>query len=426
MVLLADEIGRPAARVQSRRKLAFSLIRMGQVDEAQAVLEAAETLARASGDALEEARVTLARGSLALHRSRSEEALAFLARSRQLARQVGNRRIEAQIIGTMGIAYLELRRLDEAQEHSELSLSLMQAEGDKAGEMIAIGNVAAVLLEGERYEEALSLLERHLALARESGMRLGETYATANLGLLFSALGRVEGALAFIERSLRLSREFGHRIPEIENLERLGTALAMLGRYEEARPHCERSLAIAREIQNSRLEGSALIGLGGIAESSGDLGTAEDFYRQAEGAWNAIRATSDLPHVFLRLGGLFRISGRIEEARANLHQAVARARESRSLKVEVLALAHLALLPGGDAGEAGERFTACERRLPLVAKMEARFLLWQATGDRSHLEAAAGLLAALQGHAPAADREGLALRVPLYREIAAAAGTAGL
>jgi hypothetical protein len=75
------------------------------------------------------------------------------------------------------------------------------------------------------------------------------------------------------------------------------------------------------------------------------------------------------------------------------------------------------LLPGGDVDAALRTFETFEARLPLVAKMEARYLLWKATAAGTHLEAACGLLADLRGFAPEQDREDLIQRVPLYREI---------
>jgi hypothetical protein len=49
--------------------------------------------------------------------------------------------------------------------------------------------------------------------------------------------------------------------------------------------------------------------------------------------------------------------------------------------------------------------------------MEARLLLAQSTGNRSHLEFAHELLAQFRDHAPERDRATLTSRVPLYREI---------
>jgi hypothetical protein len=81
---------------------------------------------------------------------------------------------------------------------------------------------------------------------------------------------------------------------------------------------------------------------------------------------------------------------------------------------------HLALLPGGDAPGAVERFIARERNLGVAARLESRFLLWQATGERSHLDEAVRLLRHLRDHAPEQDRDTMVARVPLYRDIVAA------
>ena len=49
--------------------------------------------------------------------------------------------------------------------------------------------------------------------------------------------------------------------------------------------------------------------------------------------------------------------------------------------------------------------------------MEAHFLLFKATTDRTHLEAAHRLLCYLRDHAPEEYRETMLKNVPLYRDI---------
>ena len=49
--------------------------------------------------------------------------------------------------------------------------------------------------------------------------------------------------------------------------------------------------------------------------------------------------------------------------------------------------------------------------------MNARFRLWQLTGNAVHLEEARRLLDFLVEHAPEEDRESMVKNVPLYREI---------
>ena len=67
-----------------------------------------------------------------------------------------------------------------------------------------------------------------------------------------------------------------------------------------------------------------------------------------------------------------------------------------------------------------ETFDRHRDRLGHVARMEALFLLWRATGERPHLEEARRLLDHLVDHAPEECREAMLANVPLHREIAAA------
>jgi hypothetical protein len=72
------------------------------------------------------------------------------------------------------------------------------------------------------------------------------------------------------------------------------------------------------------------------------------------------------------------------------------------------------------AAAEGDAATALrhEERATHAQRMEARFLLWKATGDRAHLEEAHRLLQEAVAHAPKERREAMLRDVPLHREIA--------
>ncbi len=89
--------------------------------------------------------------------------------------------------------------------------------------------------------------------------------------------------------------------------------------------------------------------------------------------------------------------------------------------VEVLATAWLATLPDGDLAVALAALGTYESRVGVRDAMEARFLLWQATHDPSHLAEAKRRLDFLVEHAPPDCRESMLANVRLHREIAAAA-----
>lgn len=420
MLRVSDRLSLPLPQAQARERLAFLRNRTGRGDEARALLDEAEALARESGDRAQRARIAQGRGSIALHMGRFEEALVAYSGALDLARLAGSRQLEAQVIGAIGVAWLGLRRFGEAERHCREYLALRRADGSRAGEALATGNLGAVLLASERYQDALPLFEEHLRLARMSGSRLGETYATGNLAMVDLASGKAARALARAEQALRLSREIGYRVPEVENLQRLGDIYTLLGRFDDATRHFDQGLAICREINNAQLEGFVLLGLGRLAEESGDAEAALRLCERAAKVWSTKGAGADLAEALLALGWLHAIAGRIETARAHLTDAVARGYAVQSMRVVTIALARLAALPGGDPLPAVERFRDSAARLPAAAKMEIAFHLWCASRDRVYLEDARHTLDDLVLSAPEGDHRRMRSACALHRAVDAA------
>ncbi len=87
---------------------------------------------------------------------------------------------------------------------------------------------------------------------------------------------------------------------------------------------------------------------------------------------------------------------------------------------QVLAACRLALLPDGDAAAAKSVFEEFEKRLEHTDKLDALRCLWQATADRTRLEAAYRLLMDAHDHASEEYRDTMLRNVPLHRDIVAA------
>jgi tetratricopeptide (TPR) repeat protein len=161
------------------------------------------------------------------------------------------------------------------------------------------------------------------------------------------------------------------------------------------------------------------------ADARGDDAVALRF---ADEAIEQRRSTGQRAHeaesLVLRGASLARL-GRHEDARAAWTEALAAARETSSPPVLVLASAGLAAAPGGDAGPALAALAADESALEWLPAMEARFVLWRATGDAAHLAEARRRLAFLVENAPEDCRGSMVGGVRLHREIAEASESPG-
>ncbi len=120
------------------------------------------------------------------------------------------------------------------------------------------------------------------------------------------------------------------------------------------------------------------------------------------------------------LGSLHAASSDVEGARESLTMARDVAAEIGTPGVETLARCELACLPGGNAQDALTAFTENEERLNAEQRREARFLLFQATGDRAHVEEAKRLLDESVAHVDDETRESMLTNLRVNREIMAA------
>jgi hypothetical protein len=84
----------------------------------------------------------------------------------------------------------------------------------------------------------------------------------------------------------------------------------------------------------------------------------------------------------------------------------------------VLAAAARSLLPGGEPDAAARIYGSLSSRLRLPERMEAAYMLWKSTGDRTFLEEARRMAAEFRDHAPPHLREAQSREVPLLRLLA--------
>jgi tetratricopeptide (TPR) repeat protein len=406
--------------------LGVAFQRLSRVPEAREQFERRLVLSRELGDSDGEAAAVINLALLLVDENRYDEARDRIELGLALSRRCANRRWESVAAGIVGRICDGLGRVTEAKEHYERGLALAREIGDRAGEAVATGNLGGVYSSLGRAAEATEHLQRHLALARETGNRRGEAAATGNLGGIYRFLGRYGEARQHYEQGLALAREIGARQFKVNAQGNLANTLSLLGRLDAGRETGEQAVALARASGFRRSEGYFLVNLGSAADDAGHARDAESAWREAASlldvigdAWGAGASRS-------LLGGFLARAGRVDEARALLHAALATARQTGCPEQEAVAVARLALLAGGDAAAAEEAMARTWERLAVIDQMDVRLGLFRATGNRTHLAEAKRRLDFVVEHAPPEDRETMLTNVRLHREIAAAAREHGV
>jgi tetratricopeptide (TPR) repeat protein len=180
------------------------------------------------------------------------------------------------------------------------------------------------------------------------------------------------------------------------------------------------AVEITRDIGFRRVESYALDSLASACEQEGELDAAREHHAEAIALRRDMKYAIGLAISLASLGRLEARAGRDAEARPSLEEARTLAADHDAREPLVLATCYLATLSGGDAAAAQRCWEAHGSRLDHLARMEARFALWRATGDSGHLEEAHRLLEHLVEHAPEDCRETVIANVPLHRDITAA------
>jgi len=407
-------------------KLGGALQALRKFDDARARHERQLEIGRALGDLRVEAQAAGSLGLIDDAQGRHADARAHHERYLALSRGIGDRRGEAIALANLGKTLGALRRLEEAREHYERSVAISREIGFRLGEATSTGNLGSVLQRQGRFAEALDLFERNLALSQTAGDRRGMVRSMNNAGDALVALGRVAESASHYERCAALAAEIGDHAAEVGADAARAAALLALGAVEEARALLERAHVRARETGERRGEGDALHGLAECADALGSAEAAERLHREALALRRAADVRDGVAASLVALARVIAWDDRGDEAGALVAEALAVAREIDAPGAEVVAACQSAVLPGGDVGAALETFRRNERRLTHSQRMEARFLLYRATRDKTHLAEGRRMLELLRERAPGERRETVVTHVPLNRAIlttAAAEGT---
>ncbi len=399
------------------------LDRLGRRVRQEEAAREAERLAESAGDNELREGAVRALGIVLDRTGRATDAEAAFRRVAESAAARGDVKAEATAMGSLGLVYYSQGRFAEAREHHERAVAIHRETGNLRGEAISLNNLGNVALAQSSFAEAREHHGRSLAISRETMDCANEARATAGAGLDAWSEGRFAEARGQFERYLALSRVIGDRLMECSALVNVGTACSALCDWGRAQPMFEQALGLAKEIDARRAEGYALHALGDLADERGDVAEALRLTEESLTLRRRIGDGDGIARSLIEIAELHRRSGDAESARTALEEALRLSREQGRAAQAAHALAILACLPRGDAAAAVAALAAAGTDADTAG---VRWLLWEATGDRTHLAAAKRLLDESLAKVPAEHHAAMLANVRANREIAAAAKAAGL
>jgi signal transduction histidine kinase/predicted ATPase len=378
--------GRDALRLS--RKLAELHRRVGEGDEAVALLMRALAQARRERAAEEEAACQLALARVRMYRGEYPAALEHAAAGLVIARAAGAREAVADLMKTR--ADVEVYRGDAraALEQCEQVLGDAAGIGDSVLADVLRTRGRAAIHVGD-YPRAIESLERAIAIDRRLGRVEQEAKAVNNLGAACYFQGDWERARSSWERFRQLCERIDETSELVNALNNLGSLYRDRGELGEALAVLDRGRAVADRTGHAHMAGTILGNRGETLFKRGDLAGARECYMRCLALFEQLGAREDLIETRRRLCEVDLAEGRLEQT---LERAIDAAREaqSASAKLEEGALHRVAATALRMQGDVDTATWFLERARELATTLGARYERAKVDLEEAELHAARG------------------------------------
>ncbi len=228
----------------------------------------------------------------------------------------------------------------EANGALETGLAASRQLADPALMRLNLTNLAMGQWRLGRIRDTITHLEDALELSRSMNDRRSEAECKARLGQAYNSLGELRRALRLSEEANRMARETGFARLHGSSLSTLSQVQVRLGQFSEAVTTAREALVVFDALDEIQLSVDALSYLARALEGMGHYDEALARVTEAVTRCEALRMPSALPLLLACRADVLLRTGRVEDARGCVVQALAEA--VRSTDAIHRAFVHLA------------------------------------------------------------------------------------
>jgi eukaryotic-like serine/threonine-protein kinase len=224
------------------------LVRLGNLDKADASYKEARVMYEAAGDHFSASSALSGLATVAYHRGDLNGARALYEKSLETAREVGAEQAASGAMRGIAITLYDQGDLVRAKEMYQQALVVARKIDDKDGAANELNSIGNVLADEGDHAGAKAAYREAIATFRESGDRSETASTMSNLASLLAEEGNLSEAKKMFQDALELKRALHARHSEAYTASNLGDLLMAEGDLAGARTMHENAAAIRTEL----------------------------------------------------------------------------------------------------------------------------------------------------------------------------------
>jgi serine/threonine protein kinase/tetratricopeptide (TPR) repeat protein/DNA-binding XRE family transcriptional regulator len=305
-------------------------------------------------------------GSIRLHQGQIEAAQAHLQASLTLYQAVDDELSIAHVLMDLGYAAHELSDYVVANNYFEQGLLIYRRLGYERGIAKALEQLSLIARYQGNIEASEQLAIESLAIYEELGELPDLARGLSNLGIAIHFTGRFADGETLLQKGLAILSDIGDKEWLIETRIRLGAAQHHLGNLAEARHSFKSALDMAQAIGLSQGIGFALHMLGEVAIAEENYEEAEQHLQECIALFQQRHKPSYIGRAYSVLGICYLEAGDYEQAQRYLLEALkigVEIPDGMSTSNVLMALARM-LVERGETERAVELHGLCLKNYP--------------------------------------------------------------
>ncbi|MFI5450096.1 MAG: tetratricopeptide repeat protein [Candidatus Bathyarchaeia archaeon] len=253
----------------------------GNYNEAVRLHNQALEIDRKFGDQIGTAVTLHHLATIELNKDNYDEAKRLYNDVLNTCKKLGNQSGVSKTLHQLGMIEQNLRNYDNASRLYNQALEIDRKIGDPYGLANSLAQLATVKFDLNNCDEAEQLFNEAMAIFQRLGNQLGIAGTLTGLGRVSEKRGNYDEAKKLYDRSLEIEQKLGNQREIATTLHNLGNVESQKRHYDDAKRLYEASLDISQRLQNHSGMVVTMRQLGSLAETQGDLRTAEIRYSRA-------------------------------------------------------------------------------------------------------------------------------------------------